>query len=53
MEIRDRSVLITGAAYTSPDTAVGAFFQRVLPWPYERAMKRLDDYLVSVAAASE
>jgi NAD(P)-dependent dehydrogenase (short-subunit alcohol dehydrogenase family) len=39
--------------YTSPDTAVGAFFQRVFPWPYERAMKRLNDYLVSVAAASE
>jgi NAD(P)-dependent dehydrogenase (short-subunit alcohol dehydrogenase family) len=39
--------------YTSPDTAVGAFFQRVFPWPYERAMKQLNDYLVSVAAASE
>jgi NAD(P)-dependent dehydrogenase (short-subunit alcohol dehydrogenase family) len=39
--------------YTSPDIAVGAFFQRVCPWPYERAMKRLNDYLVSVAAASE
>ncbi|WP_445149769.1 SDR family oxidoreductase [Baekduia sp. Peel2402] len=37
--------------YTSPDTAVGAFFQRVFPWPYERAMKQLNNYLVSVAAA--
>jgi NAD(P)-dependent dehydrogenase (short-subunit alcohol dehydrogenase family) len=37
--------------YTSPDSAVGAFFQRVFPWPYERAMRRLNDYLVSVAAS--
>jgi NAD(P)-dependent dehydrogenase (short-subunit alcohol dehydrogenase family) len=37
--------------YTSPDIAVGAFFQRVFPWPYERAMRRLNDYLVSVAAS--
>jgi NAD(P)-dependent dehydrogenase (short-subunit alcohol dehydrogenase family) len=36
--------------YTSPDIAVGAFFQRVFPWPYERAMRRLNDYLVSVAS---
>jgi NAD(P)-dependent dehydrogenase (short-subunit alcohol dehydrogenase family) len=37
--------------YTSPDIAVGAFFQRVFPWPYERAMRKLNDYLVSVAAS--
>lgn len=37
--------------YTSPDVAVGAFFQRVFPWPYERAMRKLNDYLVSVAAS--
>jgi NAD(P)-dependent dehydrogenase (short-subunit alcohol dehydrogenase family) len=36
--------------YTSRDIAVGAFFQRVFPWPYERAMRRLNDYLVSVAS---
>jgi NAD(P)-dependent dehydrogenase (short-subunit alcohol dehydrogenase family) len=35
--------------YTSRDIAVGAFFQRVFPLPYELAMRRLNDYLVAAA----
>ena len=36
--------------YTSRDIALGAFFQRVFPWPYEQAMRRLNDYLVAATA---
>jgi NAD(P)-dependent dehydrogenase (short-subunit alcohol dehydrogenase family) len=35
--------------YTSRDIAVGAFFQRVFPLPYELAMRRLNDHLVNAA----
>lgn len=35
--------------YTSRDIAVGVFFQRVFPLPYELAMRRLNDYLVAAA----
>ena len=38
--------------YTSRDVWVGHWFQRKLAWPYEWAMRLLNDRLVAVAASS-
>ena len=35
--------------FTSRDIRLGCFLQRSFPLPYELAMRRLNDHLVSVA----
>ncbi len=39
--------------YTSPDIRFGHFFQRKWAWPYERAMRLMNDQMVAVARASQ